>query len=310
MNEEIPDVWLGRDLAVYEWKAWDGFFVKILFPKATHIPATLDDSAADVLGRVPADCRLFLSHIDLSRTDRLPPDREALLAGLEARGIRVLNRALGDIRKSSLRRLLAGAGLSSAAACEEGDGDETLIIKTDCNYGGLHERTLTPEQRERLGLPAREPGLASWSDYRVLPRAEVLPEWWRDETLVVERFIENPAGEFFRVCIAGESVVVIRAYSQAQIKKVTAGPRDKNFLIRRERLPHLQDNGYLSPSLLETIARLLDHAELDFGTLDIVHEGDDRFYIIDLNPTPYGSRQGWLPDAVSRHLRAGLFPTE
>lgn len=309
MAVDTPAATLGDRLAVYEYRSHDGFFVWNLFPRATHIPARLDDTAAKVLDRVPASCQAFLPHLDLSRTHRLPPDRDVLLAELARRGVRVLNRDLDDTRKSSLHRVLAAAGLPVAAATAAGDPDELLIVKTDYNYGGMHERALTGPQREGLGLAAADPGLAGWADYRVLTRGEMLAQWWRDETLVVERFVDNAEGEFFRVCVAGESLSIIRAYSSDQIKKVGAGPRDANFLTRRERLRHLKDNGKLSPRLLETVAQFLERTAVEFGTIDIVHEGGDEFYIIDLNLTPYGTRrQDDLQEVVLDHLRAGLFP--
>jgi hypothetical protein len=294
----------GHDVVIYEWCAWESFLAPLLLPAAVHIPGAVEDTAEDVLARVPAGCGTFLLQINLSLSGRFPSQREELIAGLDARGIRVLNRGLADIRKSSLQRLLEREGLPSAAAPVSGPGDELLIVKTDFNYGGRYERILTPEQRRRLGIPDIEIGLSGWDDYRVLPRSEMPPEWWRDPTLVVERFIENPQGEFFRAVILGESVMVIRAYHEAMIKKVSGGDQDQNFFIDRGRLSHLGNNSYLSADLLILIDRFLAASGLDFGSLDIMHDGE-RFYVVDLNLTPYGSRYG-LQDEVAEFLRSGL----
>jgi hypothetical protein len=167
------------------------------------------------------------------------------------------------------------------------------------------ERLLTPAQRRRLGLSPRAIGLEDWADYRILPRGEMLDDWWHDDTLVVERYIDNLQGEFFRVCVLGESVMVVKAYNECLIKKLNADPRNENFLIARSRLPHLGDTGFLSPDLLATIDRFLAAAGLDFGSLDIVHDGR-RFFIVDLNATPYGSRGGAMDPEAASHLRRGL----
>jgi hypothetical protein len=294
----------GHDVAIYEWCAWESFLGQLLLPAAMHIQGAVEDTAADVLAQLHADCRTFLFQINLSLSEKFPSERKELVAGLLARGIRVLNRGVEDIRKSSLHRLLAKAGLPSAATTEDGPADEVLIVKTDCNYGGRYERILTQVQRRRLEIPDAEIGLSGWDDYRVLPRSEMPPEWWCDPTLVVERFIENPEGRFFRVVVAGESVMVVEAYHEAMIKKVGGGSRDRNFFIDRARLSQLTGNPYLSGDLLILIDRFLAASGLDFGSLDIVHKNEE-FYIVDLNTTPYGSRDG-LKDDVAEFLRSGI----
>jgi hypothetical protein len=298
---------LGRGVVIYEWQAGEHFLAPQLLPAATCIHGAIDDSAAAVLAQLPPRTEAFLFQINLSRTARFPAGRQALVAELAARGVRVLNRSLTDIRKHTLHRLLRAAGLPSPAAGRRGRTDELLIVKTDFNYGGMCERLLTPAQRRRLGLSPRPIGLEDWADYRILPRGKMLDDWWHDETLVVERYIDNPRGEFFRVCVLGESVMVVKAYNECPIKKLNDDPRDENFLIARSRLPHLGDNGFLSPDLLATIDRFLAAAGLDFGALDIVHDGR-RFFIVDLNATPYGSRRGAMDPDAEDHLRRGLIP--
>jgi len=294
----------GEGFVVYEWQAFEHYLAMKLLPAATFLHAAIDDSALAVLARMPRECRAFLFQVNLSCTARFPPERGALVEALAARGIRILNGSLTDVRKTALRRLLRAAGLPSLAAARNGDQDETLMVKTDFNYGGFGERLLSPAERRVLGLSADEIGLRDWSDYRVLPRRDMPDEWWLDASLVVERFVENPQGEFFRVYVAGDSVMVVKAYTACAIKKVTGGQRDENVLFSRRRLPNLGANDVLSDELLSTLHRFLARVDLDFGSLDVVHDGE-RCFIVDLNLTPHGAR-GVLRPEVEAHLRQGM----
>ena len=49
----------------------------------------------------------------------------------------------------------------------------------------------------------------------------------------------------------------------------------------------------------------LEQTAVEFGCLDIVHDGNDNYYIIDLNLTPYAGRRTIDP-FLTNFLREGL----
>ena len=49
----------------------------------------------------------------------------------------------------------------------------------------------------------------------------------------------------------------------------------------------------------------VENTPVEFGCIDIVHDGHDRHYIIDLNLTPYAGRGSIDPD-LTHFLRLGM----
>src|SRR3954447_12659623 len=94
-------------LAVYEWRAWDGFLVSALWPRAVRLPAVLGENADEVNSRVPAGVSQFMFHVNLTNTSDVPFDRRALIEFLDARGVSVMNGALVDVSKRRVQRASA-----------------------------------------------------------------------------------------------------------------------------------------------------------------------------------------------------------
>lgn len=300
---EVNDSSAGRELAVYEWNAWNRFLLPAVFPACQRLEADWRDVAAAVLGRLDDGIRAFLFQVNLSRTGRYPVERRQLVDGLEERGVKVLNRELDDIRKSRLHVLLEKAGLPSAKAPREGDDDEYLMLKTDLNYGGRYERGLEKEERLALGLGGNEIPLADWSDYRVVPRCEIPDACWEMPGLVVERWVRNPDDRFYRAYVGGERLVVVKAVDEQPIQKVGASPGNLNILLDRRRLAELEHSDHLPTPLIHTLRRFFCHVPLEFGCIDILYD-DQGYFVVDLNTTPYGGKA--LPQEVLEHLRGGF----
>ncbi|MGZ8710038.1 MAG: hypothetical protein ACXW28_07425, partial [Thermoanaerobaculia bacterium] len=56
-------------------------------------------------------------------------------------------------------------------------------------------------------------------------------------------------------------------------------------------------------ALAESIARLKERLGLDYGAIDALQDDEGRFYICDVNPTPFWRERE--PD-MTRFLREGL----
>jgi len=305
MTNEPPTDAPGRRLVVYEWCTGDRFLAQVLFPGAIRLMALSDAPADALVAHWPKGCDRLLFQVNLSRTERFPARRQELIRAVQERGVRVLNAHLDDIRKSTLHRMLARLGLNSAAASREGDGDEPLMVKTDFNYGGLYERLLSPEERRHLGVSAEEIPISDWNDYRVMPRREVPDAFWSDPTLVIERFIDNPDGRFYRVYGVGDRVVIVEAHGTGAVKKISDDPRDVNYTADLARLAEIDRNGALPLALVRVIEAFLLGTGLDLGSFDIMDDGAGGFYVVDLNLTPFGGGSH-ASDEVLDHLRGGL----
>ncbi|MEM9556292.1 MAG: hypothetical protein AAGC60_18700 [Acidobacteriota bacterium] len=295
----------GERLVLYEFYTSKNFLAAQLFPAAERLPIELETSADELLERWPDDRDQLLFQVNLSLTAGVPAARRRLLDTLQERGVFVLNASVDDIRKSTLHRLLDRLGLPSAAAARDGDPDERVMVKTDCNYGGIYEHSLDPELRRRLGILETDAPITDWSEYQCLRRADVDPAWWDDPSLVIERYIDNHEGRFYRTYRAGDHVTIIEAYGSGTIKKVSGGPRDINYTATLERLREIDADGALPLALVRLVDRFFCGAGLDFGSIDIMDDGAGGLFIVDLNDTPYGGQMVVGSEATA-HLRRGL----
>ncbi len=285
-------------ILVYHWQAWDGFLISHLVADHCHLPAQYDDDPAQLERWLTPHIRAVLPQINLTDSGVFPARRAALLAHLQARGIRVLNAAVSHIGKRRLHALLEQAGLPSARATRHGPGAERLFVKTDLNWGGASERRLPPDLQQQL-LPtwvqASAQAIAGWDGYYTVLREAVPPALWHDPRVVIERYIENPQHSFYRVYGFGEALVVVKAHSHALIKKLAGDTRDSNYLLQRQQL--LQEESDLPPALMRVLKGFVLHCPLAYFCLDIVHDEHD-YTIIDLNLTPWAGRQPQTSEAV------------
>ena len=295
----------GDRVAVYDHSAWHGFLLQAILLQAHRIEVCLGESSEEVLARLPASCRTFVFHINLTLSARLPFERHKLVGQLQARGIVVRNAHVTDISKRAVHRICERAGVASAATRLDGDPDEPVLVKTTCNYHGLPESRLSIQQKSWLGyrsandMPAqREAG------YRIMRRADVPTIVWGSPHWVVERYITNTAHRFHRVYVAGDALVISRVFDSSSFKKMPEGiARESYFLnLSKPCLPSVGSSDVRDVAVLS--ARIAQTANLQYGALDVVSDDDGGYYVIDINTTPFWG-DGGHPDLLA-YLRAGF----
>lgn len=297
-------------VVVLEHRAWHGYAIQLIQPHAMRIRVRHGEPAERVLAGVPHAARAVLMHIDASCTNGFIARAPELWEALRARGTTALNAQATDIRKRTLEARCDALGLPSAGAAREGAPDERVIIKTNLNSGGAPERQLG----RALGGVANPFGEAlndtvrDASGYRVCRRDEVAADAWSDSTLVIERFIENPDGVFFRVHTVGPATCVAEVWSELEIKKVTVGVRRRvnHFYWRTP-----AGDKAVGPST-DTVARVVAlvhrvHAGMGitFGATDCVMDASGTLVVVDANKTPGAADIASQPDVVA-HLRRGF----
>ncbi len=284
-------------LVVYEWSAWNDFLIRTIRPDARRLRADPGDRLDGILDRLPEQTRQFLFHLNVSRSARFPRHRARLVTALAERGVRVLNAAVVDTTKRHVQAICQLGGLPSASAPHTGDPDELLIVKSNLNHGGLKERPLSPLQRDVLDLPGEPDGLAADRRYPILPRRKVPPHCWRDDRLIVERYVTNAGNRFYRAYVLGNRLAVSEAISAQPIKEMLGDIPRRNMPFhvgaRRDRAAESDLPAQLLPVLTQFIHRI----GLDYGAIDVVADDHGLPHIVDVNPTPYWGAER-QPDIV------------
>jgi hypothetical protein len=250
-----------------------------------------------------------IMHINLSLTTGFLTHEAEFMAGLAARGITILNGGAADIRKRTMHELCTRHGLPSAVATREGPPDEQVIIKTNLNCAGNPERWAledggSPSAPFVQGLNSE---MRNSKDYRICLRRDVPDTAWLDPSLVVERFIGNPEGVFFRVSAIGRATMVSQVWTKPQIKKLS-GPVEKrvNHFYWYDEGVHTAigpSNDFAAKAVVAA-RRLADAVGVDYHATDCVMDSDGSIVAIDVNKTPWWG-SGVRPGAI-QHYRHGL----
>lgn len=280
-------------VAVLEWRAWHGFLLAhVLRDDAVRIETDPFCEFPSVqFDRVCDSVKTVCFQINLSVRGRLPLRIRDLTDRFLERGVYVVNGRVQDIRKSTLHAHLEAIGLSSAKAAPSGSPDEVLFVKTDLNYGGDLERWLPPESITAGGLEHLiAPDFGAYH-YKTVERGKLPEGIWTDPAMVVEKYVSNAENSFYRVYFSGKQVIIVKAFASGIIKKLSSDPRDTNFVSDLEHLKADTDNLQISATLKRDVARFVENTPVEFGCIDIVHDGDNNHYIIDLNLTPYAGNK-------------------
>lgn len=276
---------LPNEILVYSWNAWDGYLASFVFPHASVVYGDLFEDSFDVGKCLVGGESLFLFQVNLTKTAFAPVSRDAILAELDRRGIRILNRELHDISKRWLQNKLRELGLPTTLATREGPPQEYLIVKTNENYMGEHERMLSNAQRAQLHILEPSPLPDNQTGYYVAPRSKISAEAFDNSSLIIERYIKSKDDTFFRIYKAAELVIIVKSRSTMLIKKVRGDPSDENIVTTLE---ELADHWRSFPQRLGIVLQWFFHnVKMDYGCLDVVTDGSE-FYIIDVNLTPWG----------------------
>jgi hypothetical protein len=228
--------------------------------------------------------------INLSVRSGLPLRIRDLTSRFAERGIYVVNGLVQDIRKSTLQAHLEAIGLASAKAEPSGSSEEILFVKTDLNYGGDLERWLPPESIAAGGLERLVAPEFGAYHYKTVKRENLPDDIWADPAMVVEKYVTNSENSFYRAYFSGKQVIIVQAFSHGIIKKLSCDPRDTNFVTDLEHLKAGSDELEISATLKRDVATFVENTPVEFGCIDIVHDGHDHHYIIDLNLTPYAGK--------------------
>ena len=218
------------------------------------------------------DADLLFSHLDLSQVD----DR---YEEFRSRYPFVVNGGVRDITKRFI----------STNLVQPGDGyTGPVIVKTNRNYGGLPETLLKQERAAGRRLASLWSGLNKIIDrnsrrflrlartldvdqYPVFPTvASIPPGVFKNEALVVERFLPERDGELYclRVYVfLGDRHVNTLSKSREPIIKLSS-------VISREKVP-----------VPEEIVAARRRLKFDYGKFDyVINEG--RVVLLDTNSTP------------------------
>jgi hypothetical protein len=294
-------------VAVLEWRAWKGFLLAhVLGEYAAPIETNpFHEFPSAEFDRICDSATTVCFQINLSVRSRLPLRSRELTSRFLEQGIYVVNGLVQDVRKSTLHAHLEAIGLPSPKAAPSGFADEILFIKTDLNYGGELERWLPSESIAAGGFTHLVSAEVGAYRYKTVERGKLHEGAWQDPAIVIEKYVANAENSFYRVYFSGQQVIIVKAFAPGIIKKLRHDPRDTNFVTDLGHLKAGTDGLSISTTLKRDVASFVEHTPVEFGCIDIVHDGHDNHYIIDLNLTPYA---GTEPHDVflTNFLRSGI----
>ena len=298
-------------VAVLEWQAWDGFLLtNVLGGHALRIETDPFREFPSVeFDRVCDSFSTVCFQINLSVRSRLPLRIRDLTNRFVERGLYVVNGLVQDIRKSTLHAHLEAIGLPSLKAARSGSADEILFVKTNLNYGGDLERWLPPESIAATGLDHLiSPDIGAYH-YETVERGMLQESTWTDPAIVVEKYVTNDEDSFYRVYFSGERIIIVEAFAPGIIKKLSSDLRNTNFVVDLESLRAGTDDLPMSATLKRDVATFVENTPVEFGCIDIVHDGQDNHYVVDLNLTPYAGKRVY-DDFLNNFLLLGITDPE
>jgi hypothetical protein len=303
---ERPRMNTGGTVAVLEWRAWKGFLLAhVLGDHGVRIETDpFREFPSAQLDRLCDSFKTVCFQINLSVRHQLPMRIRDLTDRFVERGVYVVNGLVQDIRKSTLHAHLEILGLPSAKATPSGPADEVLFVKTNLNYGGELERSVPAKDLADSGLDHLANEIGAYG-YQTVKRGMIEEGIWTDPSIVVEKYVTNDENSFYRVYFSGGQIIIVKAFAQGIIKKLSGDPRDTNLVTDLESLKAGTDDLPISEALRHDVATFVELTPVEFGCIDIVHDGRDHYYIIDLNLTPYAGTRPHDP-FLTNFLQMGI----
>ncbi len=298
----------GDKVAVLEWLAWEGFLLAhVLGDDAERIEVDpFRELPSEVFEYICDSFKTVCFQVNLSLRSRLPLRIRDLTNRFIECGVFVVNGFVQDIRKSTLQTHLETIGLNSVRVTPDGPAHEVLIVKTDLNFGGEPERMAPPGSLAAGGLKDLvSPEIRGAYNYKTVLREMLPAEIWKDSSIMIEKYVSNFENSFYRVYFSGDRVIIVHAFTPGVIKKLSNDPRDTNYVSDLEHLKAGTDELEISQTLKRDIVTFLEQSAIEFGCLDIMHDGNDNHYIVDLNLTPYAGIKPIDP-FLTNFLREGL----
>jgi hypothetical protein len=290
---------------IYEWLTSPAYLIRALVRDATVLTGAVDDDAGQILDQLAASTSCFAFHLNCTMTQRFPYSRDELVRGLLDRRVLPLNGGATDISKRAIQETCAELGLPTTRATRKGPPDETIIVKTNLNFGGASEWALSEGERRALGLGKGSDIIWKPDHYRILPRREIEDRWWTDESLICERYVENSEGLWYRCFVFLDRLAVCELASVEQIKKVGESEVRQTWMLTVSD-GHREPPGSGTPlGLVSALVRYVRATDLDFGAIDVLTDEQDRPYIVDVNTTPAYNHP---VTGVAEHLRGALSP--
>jgi len=286
-------------ILVYTWQAWQHFLISHLVADDCRVKGRYGDDWQDIAKHLTPNIRAVLFQVNLSYSKFFPARRKQIVAALRRRKILVLNTEVQDISKRNLHQLLERAGLRSLRAADSGPAKEMLFVKSNLNSGGEIELRMPQELRPQF-LPRQPCLIRRWDSYYVAERGDIAAPLWSNDSIVIEKYIENPGNGFFRVYGFGDSIIVVEGHSNHVIKKLSGRRIEKNIYLSRRQV--LGQKTELAPDLQEQVKGFMLRYPLTYFCLDIVHDGQTH-YIVDLNLTPYSDPKRQTAEAREFFVR-------
>lgn len=98
---------------------------------------------------------------------------------------------------------------------------------------GFSENTLQEKEKSHFGLGTTECPIKAPLAYKVLRRGDVPSLWWKNESLALERYVQNKENRIYRFYVFQHAMVLSEAYNVDQIKKMRVGIRRTDWALVR-----------------------------------------------------------------------------
>jgi hypothetical protein len=250
-----------------------GYLLAELLPDAVLLP--LDQAP------IANKFKMIIFHTDLTVSSNHPTWRSSFSWKSASTGAVVWNACATNISKRRIHRAVSALGMPSLQVSGELVLDTHVIVKSNQNCGGIAESRLAGT----VSKPTRVHQVAGTKNYIVCELREVDRDLKQHVQVVIERYVENAQGIFFRVYRAGVRFVVCQAESKNQIKQMGFGnPRISAFFPTLDYKPDCEIEFLEAARQASLISSELG---LQFGTVDLVMDDTNVLYVCDVNSTPF-----------------------